>query len=544
MHINIRRTTSINWNGYNIFLSIVLSLCTVIMTRTKFSGDVWGTIDQNRFNKMGFSSVPLFIFCFTIYYIITLLTEPIVKKLIRNLCLMKVSEDSFPKIVKFWSAFIFIAWLPYYLSYYPGGIYSDTFASISYYPDTLTNRHPFLYNTLLFGAIRCGNFFGQDLCWSMGLFLAVQMLLLEFEIIYFLYWMLTHRIKRGIRICSMIYLILFPLIPLYSISIWKDTPFCMAFLFWFMFWTDLCINIRRNQWDLKILTGFITGSFLVAFTRNNGIYIIAFSILILIITTWKYKFKCKKTFYSIALLLIIAISFIQGPVYNWSNIAQPDIVENLGIPLQQIARVVTYNGTITVAQKESIDHFIPYNNICEHYSPCLVDNLKWYAGLNSEYISSHMKDFWTLWLQLFIQNPKIYIEGYLLETIGFWNVDIATGDAYVQNFIWNNSYGLTQKDYFEMWFGFSFQHFVNPRSYLSSAWFFWIFFICTIFIMKNYGWRKVCLFAPQLGIWLTLMAATPIAVSLRYVSALMFTIPFIIIVPTLLENMKEQAPNH
>ena len=543
MHIDKKQIITVKWNGYNIFLSVILSLCTVIMTRTKFSGDVWGTIDQNRFTKMGISAIPLFLFCFAIFYTIIHLTEPIMKKIFKTLCVANEYKEEPLKIMKFWGALIIIAWLPYYLSYYPGGIYSDTFESISFYPNILTNRHPFLYNSLLFGAIKFGSFFNKDLSWSMGLFLGIQMILLELEIIYFLYWMLVHKLKREIRICAMLYMVFFPLIPLYSISIWKDTPFCMAFLLWFMFWIDLYTAIRKNQWNLKTMSGFVIGSFLVAFTRNNGIYIITFSTVILIIATCKYKFKRKNATYSVALLSIIAIAFIQGPVYKWAGISQVDVVENLGIPIQQIGRVVTCDGTITEEQKESVNHFIPYNNIKEHYSPCLVDNLKWYAELDSEYLSGHMKEFWALWIHLLIQNPKIYLEAYLLETLGFWNIDVTTGDAYVQNFIWNNPYELVQTDYFEKWFGFSFQHFVNPRNYLSSAWFFWIFFLGTVFIMKQYGWRKICLFAPQLGVWLTLMIATPIAVSLRYISALMFTIPFIIIVPVLLVYIEEVIPH-
>lgn len=523
-------------NGYHVFLAIILSICTVLMTRMQFAGGVWGTINENYFTPFGISAVILFFFCIPVFYLMILLADYGFHK-----CLLKIypeeTAENTKKVLIFWGIMIVVTWLPYYLSYYPGGIYADTFGSISYSLNgVLTNRHPFLYNVLIGAAIKCGQAVGKDLNWSMGLFLAMQMILLEAEFIYFLYWMLAKKINRAVRIAIMLFLTFFPLIPLYGISVWKDTPFCMAVLLWSIFMVDLYLNIQKNEWDSCALVRFIVAIFLVAFTRNNGIYVVAFSTFVFVIATFKKVFIRKNTIYCVMLSAIAAIIFIQGPVYQWVGISQTETVENFGIPLQQIGSVVAYDGNITEDQKECIDRFLPYENIKDHYSPGLVDNLKWYAGLDGAYLSEHKKEFLELWVQLLAQNPKIYIKAYLLATAGFWNVDVATADAYVQNIVWPNGSGVHQTDYFEKWFGFSFQHFVNPRNYMSCAWFFWMFFICMIFVMKHFGWRKCYLFTPQIGIWLTLMVATPVASSLRYIAALLFTLPFVIIFPILLKR--------
>lgn len=526
----------IKLNKYIFVLAFILSICTVFMTRMQFTGGVWGTIEENYFNAFGISAVILFLFCIPMFYIMILLADCGFQKCLSKIYYEEKTENT-TKILIFWGIIIAVVWLPYYLSYYPGGIYSDTFASISYsMKGILTNRHPFLYNVLINAAIKCGQALGKGLDWSMGLFLAIQMVFLEVEFIFFLHWMLIKRINRTVRIAIMLFLIFFPLIPLYGISVWKDTPFCMAVLLWSMFMTDLYLNIQKNKWNFHIVLKFIVAIFLVAFTRNNGIYVVAFSTFVFVIATFKKVFIRKKTTYCLMLLAISTIIFIQGPVYRWNGITQTDTVENFGIPLQQLGSVVAYGGNITEEQKECINRFIPYENIKEYYSPGLADNLKFYGGLDNAYLSEHKKEFLELWGHLFIQNPKIYLNAYLLATAGFWNVDVATRDAYVQNYMWPNSKELYQTDYFEKWFGFSFQHFVNPRHYISCAWFFWIFLICMILVMKHYGWRKSYLFTPQIGIWLTLMIATPIASSLRYIAALLFTLPFVIILPILLKR--------
>lgn len=538
----MKHNKKIKLNGYITFLSVILSICTVFMTRMQFTGNVWGTINENYFTPFGISAAILFLFCIPMLYIIILLVD-------RGFqwCLLKIyceeQTENTSKVLIFWGIMIAVAWLPYYLSYYPGGIYSDTLASIFYSMNgILSNRHPFLYNMLIDAAINFGQTIGKDLTWSMGLVLTIQMALLEAEFIYFLYWMLVKKINRAVRIAIMLFLIFFPLIPLYGISVWKDTPFCMAVLLWSMFMTDLYLDIQKNEWHSWVVLKFIVGMFLVAFTRNNGIYVVIFSAFVFVIATFKKVFTGKKMAYCLILLAISAIIFIQGPVYRWGGVAQTETVEKFGIPLQQIGSVVAYEGNITEEQKECINRFIPYENIKEHYSPGLVDALKAYGGgLDNAYLAEHEEEFLELWVCLLIQNPKTYLKAYLLATAGFWNVDVATSDAYVQNYVWPNSDEMYQTDYFEKWFGFSFQHFVNPKNYISGAWFFWIFFACMILVMKHFGWRKSYLFTPQIGVWLTLMIATPIASSLRYIAPLLFTLPFVIIFPILLKRERTLA---
>lgn len=526
--------------GYDLLLSAILSFVVVLITRVHFSGSASASAAENYFTKFGFSSIVLFIVLFVAFYFLI----PFLDSKLYG-CLQKArteeGETNHGKAIRFWSILIAVAWLPYYLSYYPGGIYSDTFTSISFhYAGIICNRHPIFYNALLGLAIRFGELFGQDLGWSMGFFLAVQMILMEVEIIWFLHWMLVHRIDRRIRVCIMAFMVFFPLIPLYAISIWKDTLFSMAFFLWFMFAVDLFLDLKQQRWNIKTLAGYVIGMFLVAFTRNNGMYVVAFAAVMFVILTCTCSLQLMKKLFTYGVLLFSAmlIYFIQGYVYRHAGVIPTDIVEDIGIPIQQICSVVVYDGDITEAQKESINRFIPYENIEEYFRPCVVDSIKWYADMDWGYLELHKPEFWDLWKHLLLQNPQIYIEEYLLETLGFWNVDVSGSNGYVMTEVWSNDYGVAQNDYFEKLFGFSFQHFVNPRHYISCAWFFWVFLIGMVFIMKHYKWTDCVMFMPQMGVWLTLMVATPLAISLRYVSPLLFTLPFAVIVPVLLEQQK------
>lgn len=507
------------------------------MTRVQYSGTVSATAEQNYFSEFGISAVILFFLLWTVFCFLLPFLDARLYSCLEKHCSHADTRDDHAKVIRFWSILIAAAWLPYYLSYYPGGIFSDTFTSVSYcLSGTICNRHPLFYNALIGLAIRFAGLFGQDLEWAMGFFLAVQMILLEIEIIYFLYWMLIHHIGRRLYTLIMVFMVFFPLVPLYAVSVWKDTPFSMAFMLWFLCTVDLYLNIRRGKWSARTLAGFLLGMFLVAFTRNNGIYVILATTVLFVVFTGTFRFPKKLLTYGAVLFSALTIAFVQGPVYRHAGVIPTDIVEDIGIPIQQICSVVVHDGNITEAQKESIDRFIPYENIPEYFKPCVVDSIKWSAGMDWWYLELHKPEFWDLWKHLLLQNPKIYLEEYLLETLGFWNVDVAGPNGYVQTDVWSNEYGLAQTDWFERLFGFSFQHFVNPRAYISCAWFFWLFFVCAVFVMKHYGFQSGFLFVPQMAVWLTLMIATPLAVSLRYIAPLLFTLPFVILIPVLLEK--------
>ena len=130
--------------------------------------------------------------------------------------------------------------------------------------------------------------------------------------------------------------------------------------------------------------------------------------------------------------------------------------------------------------------------------------------------------------ELFFENPKEYVKAYIMNTAGFWCLNVAGFDAYIQNNVWPNTSGIEQTDLFQKWFGFSFQNVVNPKKAISSAWYFWFLFFSMVICWKQFGFRKLAVYMPLFLVCATLMAATPIAVSMRYVEPLIFAAPLFV----------------
>ena len=161
---------------YDCCLAAVLSLGTTIMTRVRYTG-LGGPKEDNFVARFGVSSIVLFCLLFVVFLFAIHYTNEPMKTILARIALKEQRRQSRKRIIGIWAVVIVLAWIPYYLSYYPGGIFADTLGSIRYaLAGDLTNRHPFFYTVLIGLSIKAANLFHRDLTWAIGFFTAVQML--------------------------------------------------------------------------------------------------------------------------------------------------------------------------------------------------------------------------------------------------------------------------------------------------------------------------------------------------------------------------------
>lgn len=250
--------------------AILFGAACVGMSRVHYSGSVWGTVEENYLLPLDWTAAGIFLAGVSAALAALLFFDWIFEKCIR---IEQTYHWKKRRFVLICGAVIFAAWLPYYLTYYPGGIYSDTFASIYMaIGDTpLNNKHPIIYTLLLKAFIAFGESIGKDLNWTLGLFFAVQMVVMGGAVISMGCWLLKHGIQRSIIILSMLYLIFFPLVPLNTISIWKDALFTLAVLWYSFALIDLYLDRKKSVVNYKLAVKWAVLSVFVVLTRNNGI---------------------------------------------------------------------------------------------------------------------------------------------------------------------------------------------------------------------------------------------------------------------------------
>ena len=414
---------------------------------------------------------------------------------------------------------------------YPGLLTFDSFKQLSQIlTNTYSNHHPYYHTQIIRLFFNIGYRLFGDVNAAVATYNVFSIIVMAFCFSYCVYtiWQIT----RNKMLALFIYLwyMLMPYHMIYSFTVWKDVLFGAAVTFFVIGCYRIVQHIGRN--NMCNIFVMICGAFGMCLLRSNGW--IAF-----VLSTVCFLLSYGKSYKKISLIFIgvIVTTFIlKQPVLDALHVTQPDMVESLSIPIQQIARVIAEENEITDEQKELLNQVIDVEKIPETYNNRLSDPIKELirAKDNQEYIQSHIPDFIKLYVQLGLRYPHLYIESWIDQTRGYWNA----GYDYWKwaNEISENTFGIetTIKSdfvhriftyYFYMW-----KEFPILELFMSIGLCTWLVLISTyVAIMRK---NRISLFISILflSILFSLLIATPVWAEFRYAYALFCGIPFIIVV--------------
>lgn len=426
------------------------------------------------------------------------------------------------------------AYFPYLLTFYPGVVEYDSWLQLrQVLGDTYINHHPWLH-TMMIKVIYDTGFavFGSEnravalysLC-SMGIFSSAYA-----TSICYLY---KKRVKKGWLILLLLFSAFSPINGIYSITMWKDIPFASTILFFILLICKLHDNMKQQKSNRIYWLLFIPVSFFMCFFRTNGLY--AF---LLILPVMLYIFRHQKKPFLLASGTVILMAFLyKGPVFQYFEVQDGDIIESLSIPAQQVAAVISYNGNISQEDLHLLEEIIDVRQVPEAYlgSPGCSDAIKDLVREtdNQEFISGHKGDFFGLWLRTGIRNPYYYFKAYVEETKGYWyHKDIA---ALLWNtYVFENGVGIVREcklhgeaaHFLPSLLAFYRTHF---DKYYSCGLYIYVLlfgFLESLRLKKD----KWFVTAPLLGIWLTLLISTPLHSDLRYIFAIHTALPSVMLI--------------
>lgn len=428
-----------------------------------------------------------------------------------------------------------VLWIPYMMSFWPGGIYSDTVDSLNMALGNKEwdNHNPILYTLLWKIVFQCtGAFSDKGVYPGLKFFTVAQTVLIALVMAGFIAWNYKKGFHKMFVALLFFYVALNSLYPFYGISLWKDTLFSVV-VFLYSFFLYQLMDKNTEDCSFGCLTVYIVLSLLVIFLRNNGIYIFVFTAIVAVVINLKKKKLLVKLGSASALIGIFAL-IIQGPVYDAKGFNIDTARESLGIPLQQVAYIVCTDGEVEEGDMQVLEEIMPIENWYALYDPIVVDTIKFDPSFNNGYLEEHSADFVRVYLNMIKNNPVKAVKAYLLATIGFWNIKEGSSVAYICNFHFGNA-EYFMSDYFDYYFDFSFQDMVEPRHYLSAAVPVWLMLFTLICCLAQKKYRELLAVIPTCGVWVTIMLATPIAYSFRYIYSLFLCIPLycLIIIQTL-----------
>ncbi len=525
-----------------LLFSIIFSVALFCMNKIVFLGMVY---DENYMELIFLSELKIFIFLIPLIYFVLYFIEKVYRKMI-NIIIVKEEYGKKKTFCVATFIFLLVIFLIYYFSLYPGGVFIDTIISYEMLGEdgTISAHHPVLY-TLLLNIVKL---FEPNIILGFGVFSFLQILFMVGTLTYLVYWLLKRKVNPIIAVGITLFLAFFKLYPLYSISIWKDTPFSLVLLLYILVLIDLLYDFKGKNILIKNIAKFNLYSFLLIFLRNNGKFIVLASILILFVT---YIKGFKKDFYvqNIKKFYIISISafiltFIIESLYPVLGIEKTEFIESIGIPIQQISRVVATDGNITEAQMEQIEKVIPKDIIKTKYRAMLADKVKWDSAFNEEYLEEHKGEYLKLWAELLVQNPAEYVRAYLLQTSGFWTFNVKGPEAYISAEVWESiNDRVPNEDLIGNNFNISFSEDLLKVSYYSGGFFFWITILSMFITFRISNKKNLIGYLPAIILWGTIMIATPMAQALRYVYILVLILPLNFVYPAIVSESDIDVDN-
>ena len=440
-----------------------------------------------------------------------------------------------------------LCWLPYFLYQYPGIMTPD---SIVQFEQVLginpySNHHPWMHTLLIKLLYTIGYQLTGSMLVALSFYTFFQMCLLAFSISYFINTLKLCRINPCICIVCTLFYALIPYHGVYSVTLWKDIPFAAAVLCFgcALIRLALTLNIpfagaivsslhgRIQQginWSVYIFSGLMLCLF-----RSNGWYAFLLCFPFLLI----YFRKKAKIMFPVLFGIVGTALIIKVPVMNAFGVTQPDFIESLSIPTQQISAVLCNDRELLPEELELIENVIDLTYIKELYNPYFADNMKELvrAG-NQPYLETHKNEFFKLWLRLGLRYPGDYLTAYIHQTYGYWYPDSFYPVADAEG-ISATSLGVSHTPLIRgplvvkgkeiaIKLGGMLPLYGTLWSMGAAC---WVLIVCIGNALIRGEKAKLILYLPSIALLLTVLIATPVATEFRYVYFLVFSLPFYLI---------------
>lgn len=456
----------------------------------------------------------------------------------------KLDENKETKKYKFFEAnlknffiywgIIFVAYIPYWLTYYPGVITPDSLSQVSQTVGiySLSNHHPLMHTIVISVFIKIGEAFGN---YNIGvaIYSIVQMLALSGIFAYTVYYMSKKNIPVCLRIITLVFYAIYPIHCMYSITMWKDIPFAICMLLFVILINELVTNKEQFFKSKKNLVLFAITMILVVLFRNNGIYVA--------ILTAPFIFVFAKQYYKQLLIIFACVILFysvlwKGIMFSVLKVEEGSMAEALSVPLQQIARVVRDKADeLTDEEKQQINKLWTTNNLAEIYNPTLSDNVK--GSVNVEELSDNKGDFIKLWIGLVIKYPLTCIEAFLCNCYGYWYPEASNwvvSRVIVEPQIEEQEkLNLHQTPLIKGELVKEVDSYIDKRNIPIISMFFsigfamWLVFTKITYIIYKKQYKLLLVFAPILFLWLTNLAS-PVFCEFRYMYSLFTCLPILL----------------
>lgn len=433
---------------------------------------------------------------------------------------------------------VLVCGIPWWIAFWPGTLQYDSCGQLLQYLGVapMTGHHPYPVTLLMGALLRVGRIcFHSD---NAGIFLytGAQFIGQATTVAYsFCVLKRLGGIPLWVRGCCLFFYALFPLLPNWGISYGKDTGYYLFFLLLTVALLDIFFAAGREekpscrQWALWIAAVLGVVSF-----RNDGRYVILFTVLVLLLYRRRY-WRISLAGLGIALGFLALVEQVYMPL---KNIPLGSVREAMSVPLLQTAEYVKeYADEVTEEERAVLQQVFRAGDLTEladTYDSAISDPVKnlfleyptgqelgsyirlWWGQLKKHPLSC-IRTYWQHCSGYFIPGARAYD-----DLIGwFWMLDDQSrSDSYLDIFFRESAYEM--RIAMEKWVCWLYEVPLAGLLYRPST-YTWVMLGCLAWmILKKKPWA----FAVLPGV-LVLMICTvsPLNGSVRYFLPLMAAAP-------------------
>lgn len=520
------------------FINAIIGVFTVKFHYTML--DIYGSNSEVYLDPFKLSDILIFILFFALWLLVFYILDRFLNKYKKS-NEFKISNK---KLLIISIITMLICWSPYYLTYFPGGVYSDTYQQFLEAKNGISASIYSVFYSLFIRLLYVISFKNSSV--TFVLMTIIQILLFVGTISYFIVWLKNKKISKKYIVLTLIFFCINPRIPIYAISIWKDSLYSIFLFMLTLFLFDIVYSKGKMLLEKKNAIIYCLLCILSAMFRNDA-YFIVFMLTAALLFKYFKLYKKAKFFYILSIITSIIIVCTYVVFIPMLKLDSP-YREKIGIPLQQIA-YVTANEEVSDDIIQEIDQFVPYDFIKVTYNPMDVDNIKTSKRFNNEYLENNKDKFWKLYFKLFIKYPKDYLIAFLFNNVGYWNYYLTCLDAgsdsldddYDVVYPKRNIEDITNNvNVIYNLFGFSLKKYIRPvASAINNCAIYTLFVFIGMYIMiKRKANDFFIVYLPTLLRLFILLLAAPVAFSSRYIIYIVLFMPLSLMIPFIQDNKK------
>lgn len=438
---------------------------------------------------------------------------------------------------------IFLAYLPFFLRYYPGIVTSDSYSQIEQMIGILEpeDHHPITHTAIIGIFANIGLKMFNNINTGIALYSIFSMLMMATFAAFVLKYLRKKKVPAFVQFIILLFYMFYPVNGMYSITMWKDILFSGIMPLFIIQNIELIFNTEEFLGKKRNMVAYVIIAIFTILLRHNGLYVVMLSLPFTFVVLRKHWKKVLIMFLSI-LVIYEAFNFV---VFMILKVKKGSVGEMLSVPIQQIVRSVKNNyEDIDEETINKINEYFTVENAWEYYNPVLSDPVKF--KFNNGYFEKNKSEFISIWLKLFVKYPKDYIEAFISNSYGYYYPEAR--NSIVSRATMDHNMGIKQTPLIEGKWVEQIDSLTDVRDIPAFSFAFSIgagFMLTVIalsYIIYKKKYKYILVYLPTFILWLTLIAS-PAYCEFRYAYPIFLALPVYIGMNFVKEGNNENGKN-